>query len=133
MRSSWPCRAHGPDNGAIEAILTDFAWRPRRGDRERGQRQCAKRQSLGHRASRKFLAVHQCLLLETMQFVLTRIDRLVRRAGDALAPFLAEIGFDHPRVTDDSIRLAAGNHPPVIEHVEMIDQPHHRLHRVLDD
>ena len=26
MRSSWPWRAHGPDNGAIDAILTGFAW-----------------------------------------------------------------------------------------------------------
>src|SRR5204862_301469 len=25
-RSSWPCRAHGPESGAIIAILTDLAW-----------------------------------------------------------------------------------------------------------
>ena len=80
-----------------------------------------------------FLSRHQCLLLETVQFALTGIDRLVRRAGDALDPFLAEIRFDHIRVADDSIRLAGGDDPPVIKHVEMVDQPHHRLHRVLDD
>ena len=52
---------------------------------------------------------------------------------DPVDPALAEIGLDDLGVADDVVRLAGGDQPAMVEHGEMIDQLHHRLHRVLDD
>src|SRR5690606_33634740 len=48
-------------------------------------------------------------------------------------PLPAEISLDHGRVARDRVRVAACEHRAVIEHDEAIDEPHHCVHRVLDD
>src|SRR5215472_17733476 len=53
--------------------------------------------------------------------------------GNLLSPFLAQVSLDHVAVANDRLGSAAGDQPAVVEHIEVIDQLNHRLHRVLDD
>src|SRR6516162_5771443 len=122
MRSSWPCRAQGPDIGAIIAILTDFACvRPIAG----------KAREAAERASP--LAAERLVSLWVMDVPPAKSALLFRRDGNLLRPFLAEVSLDDFAVADDRLGRAAGDQPAMVEHIEMIDQLNHSLHRVLDD
>src|SRR5215470_2090743 len=121
MRSSWPCRAQGPDIGAIIAILTDCG--------------CARPIAGKARAvaeSARPLAAERLVSLCAMNLPPAK-SLSFRRHGNLLSPFLAQVSLDHVAVADDRLGCAAGDQPAVVEHVEIIDQLHHRLHRVLDD
>src|SRR5690242_19721696 len=117
MRSSWPCRAQGPDIGAIIAILTDCACaRPMAG----------KARAAAERA-RPFAAdrlVSLCVINVPPAKALS-----FRRHGNLLSPFLAKVRLDHFVIANHGLGRTTGDQSPVVEHVEMIDQLNHRLHR----
>src|SRR5215472_18971830 len=83
MRSSWPCRAQGPDIGAIIAILTDFA--------------CARPIAGKPRAaavSARPLVAERLVSLWVMNVPPAKALSF-RCHGYLLGPLLAEIGLDH--------------------------------------
>src|SRR6516162_8239407 len=121
MRKSWPCRAQGPDIGAIIAILTDFSCaRPIAGN----ARAAAERA--------RPLAAERLVSLCVMNVPPAEALSL-HRYGNMLNPFLAKVSLDHFAIADHRLRWPAGDQPSVVEYVKVIDQLHHRLHRVLDD
>src|SRR6516165_9980240 len=121
MRNSWPCRAQGPDIGAIIAILTDCdCARPMAG----------KAREAADRA--RPLAAERLVSLKVMN-VPPAEALSFRRHGKLISPFLTKISLDHFAVADHRLGRAAGNQSAMVEHVKMIDQLDHRLHRVLDD
>src|SRR5215469_2556164 len=120
MRSSWPCRAQGPDIGAIIAILTDCACaRPIDG----------KPRAAAERASP--LTAERLVSLWVMH-VPPANALSFRRHGHLLGPFLAQVSLDHFAIADDCLGRAAGDQSSVIKHIKMNDQLNHRLHCMLD-
>src|SRR6185437_5338216 len=109
MRKSWPCRAHGPDSGAIIAILTDFAC----------ARPIAGIASAPAERARPLVTARLVSVLSIICSPLPIKRGLPRNSSRRcyvdflylLDPFLAEIGFDHVLVADDLLRLARGNQP----------------------
>src|SRR5215469_10219025 len=121
MRSSWPCRAQGPDIGAIIAILTDCACaRPIDG----------KARAAVERASP--LAAERLVSLCVINVPPVKALSF-RRHGNLRSPFLTKVSLDHVGVADHRLGCATGDQSAVVKHVKMIDQLDHRLHRVLDD
>src|SRR6516165_9371440 len=121
IRSSWPCRAQGPDIGAIIAILTDCACaRPIDG----------KPRAVAERASP--LTAERLVSLWVMH-VPPENALSFRRHGHLIGPFLTQVSLDHFAIADDRLGNAAGDQSSVVEHIKMIDQLNHRLHCVLDD
>src|SRR5580704_5009788 len=121
MRSSWPCRAQGPDIGAIIAILTDCACARPIAGKARAAAERARPLAAERLVS---LWVTHVPPLKALSF---------RRLGNLLSPFLTKVGLDHFVVTDHRLGRAAGDQSSVVEHVKMVDQLDHRVHRVLDD
>src|SRR5204862_4212209 len=120
IRSSWPCRAHGPESGAIIAILTALA--------------CARAKPMPKPGLASAPSAKPAVTLRRVSFLfMLLLPPLFRGDRHPVDPLLAEIGFDDAGIADDVIRFAGGDQPAVIEHGEMIDQLHHRLHRMLDD
>src|SRR6516162_2272513 len=121
MRSSWPCRAQGPDIGAIIAILTDFACaRPIVG----------KAKAAAETA--RPLAAERLVSLWVMNVPPAKALSF-RRHGNLLGPFLTKVSLDHFAIANYRLGCAADDQSAVVEHVKMIDQLDHRLHRVFDD
>jgi len=56
-----------------------------------------------------------------------------RRLGNLLSPFLTKVSLDYFVVTDHRLGRTACDQSSVVEHVKMVNQLNHRLHRVLDD
>src|SRR6516164_760741 len=121
MRKSWPCRAQGPDIGAIIAILTDCACARPIAGKARAAAETARPLATERLVSLWVINVSPAKALS------------FRRHGNLLSPFLAKVSLDHFAIADDRLRRAAGDQPAVVEHIEMIDQLDHSLHRVLDD
>src|SRR6516165_6954457 len=121
MRKSWPCRAQGPDIGAIIAILTDFA--------------CARPIAGKARATAETASPLATERLVSLWVINVPPGKALsfRCHGNLLSPFLTKVSLDHLAVADDRLWCAARDQPAVVEHIEMIDQLVHRLHRVLDD
>src|SRR6516162_7787897 len=121
IRSSWPCRAQGPDIGAIIAILTDFA--------------CARPIAGKARATAETASPLATERLVSLWVINVPPGKALsfRCHGNLLSPFLTKVSLDHLAVADDRLWCAARDQPAVVEHIEMIDQLVHRLHRVLDD
>src|SRR6516225_1673325 len=121
IRSSWPCRAQGPDIGAIIAILTDFACARPIAGKVRAAAETASPLAMERLVSLWVINVPPAKALS------------FRCHGNLLSPFLTKVSLDHFAVADDCLGCAAGDQPAVVEHIEMIDQLNHRLHRVLDN
>src|SRR5579884_4461089 len=120
--NSWPWRAHGPDSGAIIASLTVLSAARTTPGRARAPAAKAR-----PRLNERRVVVVVIILPPCDPEFLLRTER------DMVEPALAEIGLDDARVAHDLVGLARGDQPAVVEHGEMVDQMHHRLHRVLDD
>src|SRR5471032_84917 len=60
-------------------------------------------------------------------------DRLVTSSMLSGRPFLAEVGLDHTSILHHLSWRAARQDTTVIQHDKAIRDPHHRVHRVLDD
>src|SRR5580704_10688633 len=121
MRSSWPCRAQGPDIGAIIAILTDCACaRPIAG---KARAAAERARPLAAERLVSFWVIH-VPPLKALSF---------RRLGNLLSPFLTKVSLDYFVVTDHRLGRTACDQSSVVEHVKVINQLNHRLHRVLDD
>src|SRR3981189_2775010 len=120
LRSTCPCPAHGPESGAIIAILTVLV--------------CARAKPMPHPGLTRAPSAKPAVTLRRVSFLfMLLLPPLFGGDRHPVDPFLAEIGFNEARVAHDVVGLAGGDQPAVIEHGEMIDQLHHRLHRVLDD
>src|SRR6516165_4053017 len=121
IRKSWPCRAQGPDIGAIIAILTDCACARPIAGKARAAAETARPLATERLVSLWVINVSPAKALS------------FRRHGNLLSPFLAKVSLDHFAIADHRLGPAAGDQSAMVEHVKMIDQLNHRLHRVLDD
>src|SRR5262249_35927384 len=102
--SSWPCRAHGPDSGAIEAILTVFVCaRPMRGA-----------------ASALIAVASPAATLRRVKVLYIILSPLIRGSRHPRHPFLAQIRLDHARIADGIVGPALGYQAPVVEHGETV-------------
>src|SRR5215472_13341795 len=121
MRRSWPWRAHGPDIGAIIAILIDCAC----------ARPIAGRAKAPAERARP-LATERLVSLWVINISPAKALSFCRH-GNLLRPFLAKVSLDHFVIAKHCFWYTAGDQSAVVEHIKMIDQLHHRLHRVFDD
>src|SRR6516165_7633 len=96
MRSNWPCRAQGPDIGAIIAILTGFACARPIAGKARAAAETARP-----------LAAERLVNLWVINVPPAK-ELSFHRHGNLIGPFLAEISLDHFGIADDRLRCAAG-------------------------
>src|SRR5689334_7775195 len=110
MRISWPCRAHGPDSGAIIATLTSFV---------------AASAGLNPRPIAPASASPEPNSRRVGPFAIYFFS-LSCRVCDPVRPTPAEIGLDDPAVADDVVGPSGGDQAAVVENAALVDEPHHR-------
>src|SRR3982074_2517813 len=116
IRSSCPCRAHGPESGAIIAILTVLV--------------CARAKPMPHPGLTRAPSAKPVVTLRRVSFLfMLLLPPLFGGDRHPVDPFLAEIGFNDARIAHDVVGPAGGAQPAVIEHGAMIDHLHPALRR----
>src|SRR5690349_6363634 len=117
MRISWPCRAHGPDSGAIIATLISLVT----ASAGLNPSPIAPASASPEPNSRRVgpIAIY-CFSLSY-------------RVYDPVRPSPAEIGLDDAAAADDVVGPPGGDQASMVENTELVDEPHHRLHRMFDD
>src|SRR5690242_15994191 len=107
---SWPCRAHGPDSGVIEAILTVLA--------------CARTIPGAANAPAAAAMPAVTLRLVMASFVILVVSFSIRGSGHPLQPFLPEIGLDHAPVPHHLAGRSLGDQAAMVKHGEVVDEVH---------
>src|SRR5215469_6567972 len=102
MRNSWPCRAHGPDIGAIIAILTDCASARPIAGKARAPAERARPLATERRVSLRVINVPPAKALS------------FRRHGNLLGPFLTKVSLDHFVIADHRFWYAAGDQSAMV-------------------
>src|SRR5258708_22264284 len=112
IRSSWPCRAHGPESGAIIAILTALA--------------CARATPMPKPGLASAPSAKPAVTLRRVSFVfMLLLPPLFRRDRHPVDPPLAEIGFDDTGIAHDVVG------PRSEEHTSELQSPDHLVCRLL--
>src|SRR5262245_37704190 len=117
MRISCPCRAHGPESGAIIATRASLA--------------CAAA-GRNPKAMAPAAANPEPNSRRVVPFFID-IASLSYGVRDPIHPAPAEVSFNDTAVADDFVRPPGSNQSAMVEDAKLVDQLNHRLHRMLDD